>query len=480
MNTMPSQPVEIAHVDAENALLGALMAGDIGNDAYARVQSLLKPEHFYLSPNRVVYEAIQSLHEERKAVTPITVKGRLPDNIQAGELKAPAYVLALHGAACSLMEVKDYADQIRDAAVKRQLQAVAALTADLAQSPSQSAPAVLNTVGEALADVRASIVDEDVPMDLSAAVDAAKRRMNGKTGAHEASIPLPFPTITNLLGEGMEPGGLYGILGASQEGKTSLVLPIMRHAAENGHPAVMMSFDQTPIKCLDQLCSQSLGIDAKRIRRNDLKGDEFTALYAEQARLGDLPLNVMPCTSGKMSDVANLASAYLAKARRKTLKPPLVVIDHIGSLEAPDTRADAGRQGFSKADYFLKFAKAHGCVVIMLLQRNSVNYAMIDKRPPRPTKRDIEGGEATRRPFDAIIGLFRPEFWRNEALKTVSEHDQNTRDKIEGVYGNCDGVIEISLIKARYSDDRITRKMQFEGAFTRVSEFPKKDEQLPF
>ena len=480
MNAHTAHDEAMFDTDAEAALLGTLMSSDNANDAYAYVSSLLEPRHFYATPHKLIYESIQALHADGKAVTPITLKGHLPEDIHAGEKTAAAYLMDLFSSPAPLFAARDHADTILEMSARRSMQEMAATAADLARARGQGVMQSLSTLDDHLSEIRGTLMANEIPMDMSAAVQSANRRANGKQGQHEQSIPLPFPSMAKILEDDMEAGGFYGLLGASQEGKTSLVLPIMRTAAENGHPTVLLSFDQSSIKCLDQMCSQSLRIEARRIRRNELKDDEYRALYEERARIAELPLSVIQCSSGKLSDVAKVGRAFLDQKRRKWLKTPLVVIDHIGSLEAPDPRADAGTKNFAKADYFLKFAKRHQCVVLMLLQRNSVNYQYIDKRPPRPTKRDIEGGEAARRPFDAIIGLFRPSFWRDEALKTVPDSADKVRDQIEAVYGDCDGIMELSMIKARYGSDRNRCRLKFEDVYTRVSEIQKREEGLPF
>jgi replicative DNA helicase len=62
-------------LDAERGLLGALMTS---SDAYWRVSGFLKADHFQEPINAEVYRTIGVMLEEKRAVTPMTVRQYLP------------------------------------------------------------------------------------------------------------------------------------------------------------------------------------------------------------------------------------------------------------------------------------------------------------------------------------------------------------------------------------------------------------------
>lgn len=478
MNVHSNLVQDIADADIEAALLGAMMVPESANTAYARARPLLDVDYFFYTPNRLIYEAIQALHDDGRAVTFMTVKNHLPDDNQSGDDSAAAYLLQVNGAACPLMAVSDYAGLVREMWGRRRMQDIAGLAVDLAQAKGQSVMASLTTMDDHLADIRRVLSSEGIPMDMRAAADAANRIMHGKAGEHEIGIKPCFPSVTNVLQDDLMAGQLYGLLGASGEGKTSFILHLLRHAAEQGHPTALLSRDQSDLKCINQMCSQSLKIEEWRIRKNVLSDEHMRLLEAERERIANLPITVIPFSRSKIDSVLTRADAFVDEAKRHTLKAPFIVIDHIRAIAPDDPRADAGTIAQVKNSKFKDWAVDRGCVAMMLNQRNGQGAKDIEKMLPRPTDSDLYGGEAAREDYDTILGIFRAEWWRDKALKKIPESDGSRRRKIEERYGDCDGKIEVSLVKARHGNPRRAETLKFEGVYTRVSEIEQEQPSL--
>lgn len=90
------------------------------------------------------------------------------------------------------------------------------------------------------------------------------------------------------------------------------------------------------------------------------------------------------------------------------------------------------------------------------------------------------GRDAARRDYDTVFGLFRPEFWRDEALLRYGDNQTEQQRKIEELYGDCGGRLEIGLVKARKASARERAYLLFEGIYTRVSEPTPVEPEMPF
>eukprot|EP00752_Nemacystus_decipiens_P019153 g17209.t1 len=386
-----------------------------GHDSVAKAE-----QYFYLQAHQTIFSTIRELSNQGKSITAVTVNSVLPADIGVADMSGQAYLLHLYseGRSASIINAVDYAEIVRDRWARRQiLQTVNEAAAIVRDARAGQALPCINTISSELSDIHAALTTDSIPMNMSMGVEAARRMMDGSAGEHEQGISLPFPSVAKVLQDDLMPGQLYGLLGASGEGKTSLLLHIMRHAAEQGHPTALMSFDQHPKKCVNQLTSQALKIEEWRIRRGAIAPSQKEAITAEYNRIEALPMSVILCPKQKIEGVLSKAQAFVDNWRRKTVKAPLIVIDHIRSISPHDWRADAGSQAAFKNSAFKDWAKLNNAVAIMINQRNSQGMKLGDGQLPRPTAFDLHGGEAAKEDYDTILGMFRPKWWRDEALK---------------------------------------------------------------
>ncbi|MGA0891677.1 MAG: DnaB-like helicase N-terminal domain-containing protein, partial [Burkholderiaceae bacterium] len=103
---------------AEAAVLGGLL---LDNGAWDRIGDLLSAQHFYRSDHRLIYEAISKLVELARPADVVTVFEYLQQLGQAEEAGGLAYLNKLAQDASSAVNIRRYAEIIRDRAVLRQL-----------------------------------------------------------------------------------------------------------------------------------------------------------------------------------------------------------------------------------------------------------------------------------------------------------------------------------------------------------------------
>ena len=117
-------------------------------------------------------------------------------------------------------------------------------------------------------------------------------------------------------------------------------------------------------------------------------------------------------------------------------------------------------------------AEELGAAWLSLNQRNGQGNG---RDVPRPIASDLYGGEASRMDYDAILYLYRPERWRDMALRVAK--DANEDEKIRKRFmlrkswfepgEDPEGMAEIGAVKVRYGDANVSEFVRFEGRFTR-------------
>ena len=106
------------NIEAEAALLGALM---IDNRLVEDVQLKLKPEHFFEPVHGRIYDVILKLADRNMIANPVTLKPMFDGDEAMKELGGPAYLAQLTGSGAALIGARDFAEQVYDLALLREL-----------------------------------------------------------------------------------------------------------------------------------------------------------------------------------------------------------------------------------------------------------------------------------------------------------------------------------------------------------------------
>ena len=109
------------NVEAEAALLGAIM---IDNRIAEDVQLKLRAEHFFEPVHGRIYDAIMKLIDRSMVANPVTLKPMFEADEAMKALGGPAYLAQLTGSGAALIGARDFASQIYDLALLRELVSV--------------------------------------------------------------------------------------------------------------------------------------------------------------------------------------------------------------------------------------------------------------------------------------------------------------------------------------------------------------------
>lgn len=449
------------NIEAEQALLGALL---INNKAFDVVAGTLEPEYFFDPLHSKIFDIAARQIRKGMRADPVTIKTYLPEHDAVGSMTLAQYLARLASEAVNIVNAADYARGIQIAYLRREL----------------------ISLGDKMCDAGFDLAE---PVEILEQIDALQTRLNetvvGLTGREDRSggdianeyyaaiskdveaqgVPLCLPEIGTVLSDNvLRPKRLYGLLSSSGEGKTSLTLQIMRYALLQANPVLFLSYDQNWHECIAQMAAQETGIEFRRQMQGDLNDDEREQCLKFSMDMGSLPFEVIDCTNETAAKLSSYSKTWLKRKTKGNNNTPLIVIDHIGSIESESERADEGTKARKIGQALKALAKSTNSVVLALQQRSSTGM----KRPnPRPTVHDLWGGQPALQPFDGIFFLFRAEKFRKEQLAIAS-----TEKEIEAIdkrfpLSVWEGRAEIGTLKVRFGDASIRRKIEWEGRFTR-------------
>src|SRR5437868_481969 len=122
-------------IEAEQSLLGALL---LDNQAFDRVADLVVGEDFYRDDHRRIYRHITRLVEANRPADVVTVSESIESSEDKDKTGGPAYLGALAQNTPSALNIRRYAELVRERSIQRRLAHVA----------TEIAEGALNTGGQ--------------------------------------------------------------------------------------------------------------------------------------------------------------------------------------------------------------------------------------------------------------------------------------------------------------------------------------------
>ncbi|MEP2495250.1 MAG: DnaB-like helicase N-terminal domain-containing protein, partial [Parasphingorhabdus sp.] len=219
------------NVEAEATFLGALL---IDNRVAEDVQIRLRPEHFYEPLHGRIYEQALKLLDKNMVVTPVTMKPYFESDEAMKALGGPSYLAKLTGDGAGLIGARDFADQIYDLALLRELVSVGRTLVESALDTSETvdpkeqieeAETALYRVSEGEAQ------EGGVRSFLQASTEALTNVERAFNSGGKVSGTTTGLTDVNAKMGGLHKSDLLILAGRPGMGKTSLATNIAFNAA---------------------------------------------------------------------------------------------------------------------------------------------------------------------------------------------------------------------------------------------------------
>lgn len=194
----------------------------------------------------------------------------------------------------------------------------------------------------------------DAAMEFGPILEERNKHRGGIVG-----IPTGFPTLDGYTG-GFQPGTYY--IGARpSQGKTALMLTMLRSAANSGHGVGLISIESSDIELISRILSAEGNVNASALRTGAMKETDFPKLKAAYAKIKGYNGQVYFNTK---TDVATLEA--VARIMVKTNKVEIIFIDYLQRVYAKGNTKFEQVAAASRA--VTDIAKGLGVPVICLVQ----------------------------------------------------------------------------------------------------------------
>ena len=390
-------------IEAEQSLLGALL---LDNQAFDRVADLVTGDDFYRDDHRRIWRHISKLVEQNRPADVITVSESIETSEDKEKTGGPAYLGALAQNTPSALNIRRYAELVRERSVQRRLAHVATGIAEDALNPGGK------DVGQMLDEAESKIFQiaesgarkNEGLMEIKPVLAKVFERIDHLYHRDNPSDVTGVPTGYTKLDQmtsGLQPGDLVIIAGRPSMGKTALALNIAEHVAvDNGLPVAVFSMEMSATQLAMRMLGSIARVDQHKMRTGRLNDKEWGDLSEAMGKLHDTPIYI---------DEGGALTALEVRARARRLKRQysqlgLIVIDYI-QLMAASSHGENRATEISEISRSLKaMAKELDVPVVALSQLNRA----VDQRPDRrPVMSDLRESGAIEQDADVIMFIYR-------------------------------------------------------------------------
>lgn len=469
MTTFPSLSIHSLYSqEVEQALLSILLRN---NQAMENLPDLFLVEFFYDPLHQRIFKAISTFIQKGHLASPLTLAQFF--RVSGNEDQEARYLKDLAGLLMPVRNVRDYAQQIFDFYLRRQLVDVGQKLVEDVQVVSLTGPTPIQHI-EALEHTLFNLTQwgsERGPQSFSHALGEAIALAETayKREGHIVGVSTGFVDVDKLLG-GFHPSDLIVLAGRPSMGKTALATNMAFSAAvahlkgqhQEGAPVAFFSLEMSANQLAMRLLGQESGIPSDKIRRGAIEQSNFPSFLEIARQLNNLPLFI--------DDTPALSIAgLLTRARRLKRKENigLIVIDYLQLLTTGRSGGENRVQELSEITRGLKaLAKELHVPVIALSQ---LSRAVEQREDKRPQLSDLRESGTIEQDADVVMFVYREEYYESRK-KPVEGSDKMAvwQKNMSEIYN----VAEVIIAKQRHGPIS-TVALHFDAQRTKFSNLSK-------
>lgn len=414
--------------EAEEAVLGSLL---IDTDALFDVAAFLKPDAFYQTRNRWVYEAILTLSDRREPIDLITLTEELRRQEQLEGVGGEGYIIGLLNAVPTSINALSYGRVVEAASVRRKLIQAASDIADLAFKEAED----VNIAVDRAEQILFSISEERTTRDLVPIKQLASNYLERIQELHARGddvigIPTGFVDLDRLLG-GLNKSDLVIIAARPGMGKTSLQMSFALTAARRyGKRVALFNLEMSGEQLVQRMIAAETRIDSQRLRRGDLQEHEWPIFLEAIGRLSETRIFI--------DDTPSISPTQMrTKCRRLYAEQglDLVMIDYLQLMQA-EFSTNNRVQEISEISRALKsLARELDVPVVAAAQ---LSRAVEQRQDKRPLLSDLRDSGSIEQDADIVMFIYRDEYYNPDSTERPNIAEINIAKHRNGPTGTID------------------------------------------
>jgi replicative DNA helicase len=388
------------NIEAEMSVLGSLM---LDKDAIVKIADLIRPEDFYKDANRLVYETMLELYEDREPIDVLSLSNKLEEKKKLDEIGGSSFLTDLVNTVPTASNVVHYAKVVQKKSLLRKLIGAASEILELGYEEAEDVEKVLDEAEQKLFRVSQKYVKADF-VPLKTYLESAFNRIDElhKGDKDLRGVPSGFPDLDNILA-GFQKSDLVILAARPSIGKTSLALDIARNVAlRKKIPVGIFSLEMSSDQLVDRMLAAEGRVDSWRMRTGRLRSggddDDFAKIGEAMGVLSEAPIFIDDSARANVMEMRTMARRLQAEHNLG-----LIIIDYLQLMEGRSS--DNRVQEVSEISRSLKgLARELNIPVLALSQ---LSRAVESRSPQIPKLSDLRESGSIEQDADVVMFLYR-------------------------------------------------------------------------
>ncbi len=478
-----SQRVPPSNIQAEQALLGALLAN---NRAFERVAEFLAAEHFADPVHGRIFQAIRRRVDAGQLADAVTLRTEFEHNGVLDEVGGTAYLGQLLQAMVGIINAGEYGRAIHDAWLRRQLIDVGeeVVNAAFGADPELDGPQQVEAAEQRLFDIAEKgatgggfIVFEHALVTAIEGAERAFKRPGGVSG-----LTTGLRDLDKKLG-GLHPSDLIIMAGRPGMGKSALATKVAFGAARallaearggaggeqvpKGSVA-FFSLEMSAEQLALRLLAEEARVSGDKIRRGDINQRDFDTFVRVSREIAGLPLHI-----DETPGISIAALRTRCRRLRRTAGLNLVIVDYLQLM-----RPSAGTKPENRVLEISQFTQGLKAIAkefqIPVIALSQLSRAVEQREDKRPQLADLRESGSIEQDADCVMFIYREQYYLQQRGPKQSQFDNDAKfnaamDKWQQDMERVHNRAELLIEKQRHGP---TGKIDllFEGEFTRFDD----------
>lgn len=331
---IPPQAIEV-----EEIVLAGLMTD---SESYAKVQTIITPETFYLENHRIIFRAIKVLYDKGKPADLITVSNHLKTTGTLETIGGQYALSAISGKSVRATVIEHQARILAQTYIQRELIRIGQETAsngfdgsiDIEDQINQL-KAKINEIENIASCSHSGNLQIDV---LSRAIVEMEKDCENNLNGKPAGINTGLFLLDKYTG-GWRDTNLIILAARPGVGKTSLALYFTKQAAKNGYWVNFYGLEMTSEDLMRIIIASESNIARTTIRDGKLSESDWNEINSVSSGIEKLPI--------VWYDNAGITAGQISANTRRNVKRgrcDMVIIDYLQLMSATDRKVNREQQ----------------------------------------------------------------------------------------------------------------------------------------
>ena len=275
-------------VEAEQSVIGSML---MDREAIISASEIITADDFYQHQYGVMFESMVELFNEGKPVDLVTLQNRLKEKDVPPEVSSLEFVRDIMATVPTSVNVKSYANIVREKAVLRRLIRVNEEIANTCYAGKEKLEDILAHTEKAIFDLLQSrnsgefVPIRQVALNVLEKIETASRSGGTVTGIPTGFIDLDYKT------SGMQPSDLVLLAARPSMGKTAFVLNLVDYiAVRKGLPCMVFSLEMSKEQLVNRMLAMESNVDSQKLRTGSLTDADWDAVVEGIGIIGNSKL----------------------------------------------------------------------------------------------------------------------------------------------------------------------------------------------